>query len=286
MKGIINTHRVAQSPLLYDKIMRMGPPLDHIYMSPGGGDIDPALYSEEDIGTHVTMPEVDQREFALIKVLLNRKQPLLGICRGHQMICAAAGGKLIQDLVTEGYHYHAHGPVFLPRRSLLREVTGITGNKINANSLHHQAIDPLHIPEGWYVSAWAGDGVIEGIANPDLPVISIQWHPEMGMTVNHDLFVRQIDLMYSWLNQYTIEEEEEKEPDERRYSLFDRWQEFNPPYLRRVTRPEHKIISVTGRTHITPVSHQLSNPNQVREHGIGSARRDGVQPSIGDSDSE
>ena len=280
--GIINTHRVAQNPELFDKIMKEGPRTEHIYMSPGGGDIDPTLYGEEDVGSHFIIPDVDHREFRLIQVLLERKLPLLGICRGHQLICAAAGGKLIQDLVLDGYMHHAHGPVFLTQNSLLKEVTGVKGNKLLANSLHHQAVHPEHIPEGWCVSAWSDDGVIEGIAHPDLPVISVQWHPEMGMFVDWSRQVRQIKLMYSWLEQFTIEEE----PCEERYSFFDRWEEFNPPNLGRVTGPRGTAIQIAGRSNITPVSHQLPNPNQVREYGIGSARQDGVQPSISDSDSE
>ena len=278
---VLNTHMLAQDADAWVKVINKSPK-SCVYVSPGGCDIDPGLYGEENKGSNAVIPDVDFREYLLIEHLLKRKRPLLGICRGHQLICAAAGGKLIQDLVEAGYNKHAHGPVYLPNRSLLIEVTGVKNNKLIANSLHHQAIHPDHVPDGWFVSAWSDDGVIEAIQNPNLPVISIQWHPEMGLLCSPQRLIQQQQLMLSWLNQFTEEEDQDA-----RHSILNSWAKVSQVNRRQPTRPGSRHIPIQKwEVGVIPPSHQLPDPNKVRKCGLGSSSREGLQSSSGDSNSE
>lgn len=278
---VLDTHRIAQHGDTWLESMTQLP-TDAVYLSPGGCDIDPGLYGEEGNGSHPIIPDVDFREYLLVQKLLERKQPILGICRGHQIICAAAGGKLIQDLTSEGYDKHHHGPVFLPKKSLLVEITGVKDNKLCANSMHHQAVHPDHVPEGWFVSAWSDDGVIEAIQNPDLPVISVQWHPEMGLVCSAKRPITQMRLMLLWLNQFTAEEDQSA-----CNSILNSWSEVSTAHSRRAGGPRSRYIPVKRRkVERVPPSRQLANPNTVCKYGISSARREDVQPSEGDSSCE
>lgn len=157
----------------------IAPPTDAIYYCPGGMDIDPALYGEEVTYTHLCQPWVDLREFDLVQRLLALHIPLLGICRGHQIITVAAGGTLYQDVnIQLGIWHGNHRRVALAAESRLAEILGTENPP--ANSLHHQATKD--VPPGWRIAAWSDDGVIEAIEHYELPVVSVQWHPEMMRT--------------------------------------------------------------------------------------------------------
>jgi putative glutamine amidotransferase len=155
----------------------------------GGVDIDPELY---DGGLeYVKAPvdgwqtERDLFEQATLQLAWERGLPVLGVCRGLQLINVSLNGTLIQDLGVKGDEAHegvggvdkAHGVSLLPG-SLLREIAGKDGGMVN--SAHHQAIDRLG--EGLKINCRAGDGTIEGIewVEPDgRPfLLAVQWHPE------------------------------------------------------------------------------------------------------------
>jgi putative glutamine amidotransferase len=152
----------------------------------GGGDIHPFLFGEEPnrkLGAFD--PERDAFEIAIMKTMLNLRKPVLGICRGIQVINVALGGTLYQDLETQlpgslqhqqqaARRHPAHGVTVQPESRL----AGILGSaRLRVNSLHHQAIrDPA---PGLRVTAWADDGVIEGVEAPGDPLLlGVQWHPE------------------------------------------------------------------------------------------------------------
>ncbi len=157
-------------------IQQFGP-----FYSPGGGDIDPSLYGDENTFSGSFRSEIDKREFDMVKRILEQKQPLLAICRGHQIVGAVIGAKLHQDLHAEGFRNHHHGPVRVEEDSLMERIffKRMANNFLQVNSLHHQAIRENTLPPNWRVTARSGDGVVEAIEHPDLPVISVQWHPEM-----------------------------------------------------------------------------------------------------------
>lgn len=157
--------------------------LDGIVLS-GGGDVVPASYGASDSGlAHHMEPRRDTAERELVLTMLAHDTPLLGVCRGAQMLNVALGGTLIQDLEAAGLqdHHYQHvptagptHPVLLEPGSRLHEIYG--SRRVDVNSVHHQGIATLG--EGLTVTARAPDGIIEGVELPGRWVIAVQWHPE------------------------------------------------------------------------------------------------------------
>ena len=146
----------------------------------GGSDIDPGSYgARPEPETRGTWPERDRFELALGTRALERDMPVLGICRGMEMINVIQGGTLRQHL---GLELHRHTPgVFTDHRvqlvpgSLAERVVG--GEHAEVKSAHHQGLDELG--EGVVVSGQADDGVVEAIELPDKSfAVGVLWHPE------------------------------------------------------------------------------------------------------------
>lgn len=148
----------------------------------GGIDIDPSRYGEENVACHETNPVVDDMEIGVFNAFLRAGKPVLGICRGHQLINVALGGTLYQDVAlragsSENGGAPAVNPERHPVRALKDSVVGrLFGERFNVNSFHHQALKKLG--EGLRATAWNDDGVIEAIEHVSRPVIGVQWHPE------------------------------------------------------------------------------------------------------------
>lgn len=200
---LYSSRKMAARDGLFNRVLQEMPNgefMDHPWVIPGGHDINPALYGEESTHTSWFEPIMDERELTITKLLLELQVPVVGICRGHQIITTAAGGTLYQDIwlddATQGSHRHAL--VDVKRDSILAEIflhshQFVTKDKLRANSLHHQATKD--IPEGWEVAAYSPDGIIESIWNPLMPqVVSVQWHPEM---------LGQIETILIYLDQFT-----------------------------------------------------------------------------------
>jgi putative glutamine amidotransferase len=153
----------------------------------GGEDIHPALYGAEP-SPHAYPPsrERDLFELALFAAARQRELPVLGICRGIQLVNVAMGGTLYQDLPTERPSGVAHDPgtardarthaVRLTEGSRAAQALGAT--ELRVNSFHHQAVDRL--APGLIATGWSEDGVIEAAEAPgDAPwLLTVQWHPE------------------------------------------------------------------------------------------------------------
>lgn len=145
----------------------------------GGGDIEPWRYGQELNGSNTMDPERDAIELALAKAYVEAGKPVLGICRGLQLLNVYFGGTLIQHL--DCYREHSSGAdhdlaheVCAERGSVVQK---LYGDAFRVNSSHHQAIDKLG--EGLKVTMRTADGkVIEGIEHETLPVLAVQWHPE------------------------------------------------------------------------------------------------------------
>jgi putative glutamine amidotransferase len=162
--------------------------LDGLVLS-GGADVDPGQYgADAHQRTYGVRPDRDAAEAALLAAALDQGLPLLGICRGLQVINVARGGTLHQhlpDLVGHTDHgptpgaYGAH-PVRVTPGSKLAEVLGRT-EVDGVPTHHHQAIDRLG--DGLTAVAWTPDGVIEAVEldAPGSPfALAVQWHPEAG----------------------------------------------------------------------------------------------------------
>ncbi len=152
----------------------------------GGKDVDPAAYGQRPHpATDPPGRERDAWEFALLGAALGRKLPVLGICRGAQMLNVALGGTLHQHLPDVLRHtgHQAGNAVFttLPVRTVPgTRLAALIGESSDAKCYHHQAIAELG--ERLVVSAWDADGVIEAIELPgDSFVLAVQWHPEESL---------------------------------------------------------------------------------------------------------
>jgi putative glutamine amidotransferase len=151
----------------------------------GGPDLDPAVYGQERIpATAHLSPERDGPELALVRAALERDVPLLGICRGMQVLNVACGGTLHQHLPdVVGHDGHATTPGHLDAHAVQiapdTRIGSILGSQATVMSGHHQGID--RVGEGLIVSARSPDGAIEAVENPDLRfALGVLWHPEQG----------------------------------------------------------------------------------------------------------
>ena len=159
-------------------------------MLAGGGDVVPARFQEDPIPElGETTPVRDALELSLLPMAIERKIPVLGICRGVQVMNVALGGSLYQDLSAQ---YQSQGLSLLPHQqtepyentthtiaikpaSLLHQLVGTPD--LAVNSMHHQAVKVI-APDLCPV-ATAPDGVIEALEHPALPFfLGVQWHPE------------------------------------------------------------------------------------------------------------
>lgn len=145
----------------------------------GGGDIESARFGQEDRGSHLPDRERDRAELALFQAFFEAGKPVLGICRGMQLINVALGGTLIQDLPEPARSFHtlpegdAVHPVRTREGSLLYEQFGPLSL---VNSAHHQAVDRLG--KGLEAIAWAESGFAEAVDLPGYPLLGVQFHPE------------------------------------------------------------------------------------------------------------
>jgi putative glutamine amidotransferase len=153
----------------------------------GGADIDPATYgAARHADTDETFPDRDAFEVALTRAALERDLPVLGICRGMQLLNVARGGTLRQHLPEEfGHHEHRRTPgtfdgadhdVRLASDSLAARCAGETHHATKSH--HHQGVG--RVGEGFEVSGWAElDDLPEAIEAPDRRfALGVQWHPE------------------------------------------------------------------------------------------------------------
>lgn len=144
---------------------------------PGGGDISPVFYHRKNRGsTNICISE-DIVQLLMFHRFMEQEKPILGICKGMQIINVALGGTLIQALPTANLHAWHNGDRYHPtpvtKDSLL---SSLYGNCIITGSAHHQAVCTLG--NGLKATQHALDGVIEGIEHKHLPILGVQWHPE------------------------------------------------------------------------------------------------------------
>jgi len=139
----------------------------------GGGDVDPARYGGTGPAEDVDA-ERDEAEIAIVHTAAAAGLPVLGVCRGMQILAVAYGGTLIGGLehrVPFGGHEVRTAPGSL--------IASLLGSRVRTSALHHQAVqDP---GPRWHATAWSDDGTIEAIEPvTDVPVLGVQWHPELA----------------------------------------------------------------------------------------------------------
>lgn len=154
----------------------------------GGCDIDPLLYQGSHHSTiHATNSKRDSFELALARLVLKTKLPVLGICRGLQVLNVSTGGTLIPHIPDRLGREVAHRleypcrpvehPVFIKPESRLAKLMGAT--HVRVASWHHQAVQT--VSPDWQVVAHASDGLVEALEHEYHPwAIGVQWHPELS----------------------------------------------------------------------------------------------------------
>jgi putative glutamine amidotransferase len=155
--------------------------LDGLVLS-GGADVEPARYGATPHALTVTRPDRDAGELAVLAAALDADLPVLGVCRGMELLVVAYGGSLHQhlpDLLDDSPRhqpgpgvYGSHPARFAPGSRAAR----IFGGQAEINSYHHQGVaDPGRLT----VTGWADDDVIEAVEDPGRRfVFGVQWHPE------------------------------------------------------------------------------------------------------------
>lgn len=177
--------------------------LDLVLMT-GGADVAPARYGERN---RLSWPDEDRDafDFALMSACVAERKPILGICRGHQLVNAFFGGTLVQDLPSEwkapeGKELDNHGryswtgsatnpPAHTVTFAAGSRLAGAFGTEpLPTTSYHHQAVKA--VAPGFRVVAWAPDGVPEAIEHETLPIYGVQFHPEivvaLGLRTGYD----------------------------------------------------------------------------------------------------
>ncbi|MGH7721841.1 MAG: gamma-glutamyl-gamma-aminobutyrate hydrolase family protein [Candidatus Dormibacteria bacterium] len=145
---------------------------------PGGPDIAPALYGQEaEAALGAVLPELDTLEIEFANAAHSRHLPILGICRGQQLLNVALGGTLHQDVPHprwDGDPSRPAHPIEIVAGTHLHRILGV--DRAEVNSGHHQAVDVIAPP--LLVAARSPDGLVEALEAEDLLIMAVQWHPE------------------------------------------------------------------------------------------------------------
>lgn len=148
----------------------------------GGADIDPSCYgAQRRIETGPPRPDRDGTERRLVELALESGLPLLGVCRGMQMLNVVLSGTLHQHLPDEvGNHDHLPIPGTFGRVPVKvapgSRLAGVLGEQVDVACHHHQSLDRLGT--GLSPVAWAGDGTVEAVELAGTFALGVQWHPE------------------------------------------------------------------------------------------------------------
>ena len=150
-------------------------PIEGIILS-GGNDIHPQRYDSAITKWPGASVSRDSTEWKLLEFAVRRKIPVLGICRGMQLINVFFGGKLVKNMSQEMNLEHLPGKDHLVQ-FVDEKIGGLLGKDAKVNSFHTQAVTHKTLAAALKVFA-VDDEIIEGLYHPTLPIAGIQWHPE------------------------------------------------------------------------------------------------------------
>lgn len=144
---------------------------------PGGCDITPGFYGQAKHGSRTIDTELDLLQIQALEFFIRTGKPILGICKGMQLINVYFGGTLIQDLPNSAEHQQDEGD--LMHMSYITEdciLSKLYGKEFIINSNHHQAVDKLG--KNLKIVQMSHDGVVEAFYHEKYPIFAVQWHPE------------------------------------------------------------------------------------------------------------
>ncbi len=149
-------------------------PIERVILS-GGNDVDPLLYGGKRGESISVAPERDATEKRMIELAIQKKIPILGICRGMEFLNVYFGGKLItiKDVFGEGMH-----PPGKDHALNIVEKQDILGTEVMVNSFHNQGLTTRELSPHLRVFAATDNGMVEGFYHHFLPIVGILWHPE------------------------------------------------------------------------------------------------------------
>jgi putative glutamine amidotransferase len=158
--------------------------VDALIVTGGAGDVNPALYGEKPHPeTGPVQEERDAYELALVRAAIEREMPVLGICRGMQILNVAYGGGIEQHVPdVVGHEKHRHTPGVFADHEVDLEPGSLAARAVGAErtpvkSHHHQGVKELGV--GLAATAWAEDETVEALEDPSCPfVLGVLWHPE------------------------------------------------------------------------------------------------------------
>ena len=194
--GVISKNQAVPIMIPYDfeSIEIYADMIDGLLIPGGDYDLDPTVYGEaKQETTRNLRNERSNFEMELIKALVKRNKPILGICAGQQLLAAMYGGKLLQDIKANVKDALEHEQINLNiemtksshkikivKDSLLYKIIG--QEEIEVTSSHHQAVKS--VGEGMIISATAPDGVIEAVEMKDYAfMLGVEWHPEYETSI-------------------------------------------------------------------------------------------------------
>ena len=144
---------------------------------PGGGDICPSYFDQPVIDTRKPDPDLDRAQFYILYQFLHTHKPILGICKGMQLLNVFFGGDLNQHVETENLHAW-NGADQWHQTTVLKDslLEKLYGTEFEVNSAHHQSIGAPG--QDLEIIQYSKDGVPEAIKHDHLPLLGVQWHPE------------------------------------------------------------------------------------------------------------
>jgi len=187
MNILISVGKNADPANYMQAVERAGGTAHAIYLPPcdlsfdalilaGGGDISPHLFGQKNCDSQDIDHHRDHCELALVDAFAKAGRPILGICRGHQVVNVWAGGGIIQDLGEQNAIHRHDGCDKVHLVSAAGILKYLYGGLFRVNSAHHQGIGP--VGKSLKVTARSADGVIEAMEHCTLPIFTTQFHPE------------------------------------------------------------------------------------------------------------
>ncbi|MDR1979702.1 MAG: gamma-glutamyl-gamma-aminobutyrate hydrolase family protein [Synergistaceae bacterium] len=169
---------------------------------PGGVDVDPSRFGQENRGSEEIDALLDKAQFAMLDAFVKAGKPVLGICRGLQVINVFFGGDLIQDLPNANEVHRSldfdGDRVHLSSASSGTFLHKLYGAEFYVNSSHHQALGGMG--KGMTAIQRAPDGVVECAAHNALPVVGVQWHPERMCFAHRRHDTVDGEILFRWVS--------------------------------------------------------------------------------------
>ena len=164
------------APSLIDLVSEYVSMCDAVLLIGGVNDVDPSLYDSKLNGAKDCNKIQDEFELAVLNEAILQNKPILGICRGMQLINVYFGGDLIQHLDSTDLHLQYEKQEEFVHTINIQNSKIFKDKKVKVNSVHHQACK--HVSNELNVTAYSEDGVIEMFEHKTLPIVAVQWHPE------------------------------------------------------------------------------------------------------------